>query len=305
MPVREAIGRLEQDGLVVRSPHRGAVVADLTPAELAHVYATRLLLEVEATRLGCARGRHRPTSRGCGPRTTGCAPRSPRAASARRSTATRSCSPCSTPRAATRCCVGLVEDLWQRCRAFKLLGADAGDSLAPDEGAWSTQRRLLDAVEAGDVEAAVAVTRESLESAQERIRGDAGRRRLRLRARRRRRPGERAGRSPEGGGQPSRSPGPSTTTTRTREDRGDDEPRDRPVEGEGLVRRVQAAVEEREHRARRSRRRPPRRRRPGGRRPRSSRAPPRRASGRRRSPCRPATGRARGGAARRASGRSG
>ena len=66
--------------------------------------------------------------------------------------------------------VGLVEDLWQRCRAFKLLGADGAGSLDPDHGAWSTQRRLLEAVQARDVEAAVAVTRESLESSQERIR---------------------------------------------------------------------------------------------------------------------------------------
>ena len=105
MPVREAIGRLEQNGLVVRVPHRGAVVADLTPAELAHVYATRLVLEVEATRLGCA---------AVGPADVAAmrtaydamvaavAPAAP----PRRSTATRSCSRPSTPPAATRCCSG-------------------------------------------------------------------------------------------------------------------------------------------------------------------------------------------------------
>ena len=42
MPVREAIGRLEQAGLAQRVPHKGAVVIDLSPAELVHVYDTRL-----------------------------------------------------------------------------------------------------------------------------------------------------------------------------------------------------------------------------------------------------------------------
>jgi len=169
MPVREAIGRLEQNGLVVRVPHRGAVVADLTPVELAHVYATRLLLEVEATRLGC--GAVGATD-----------------LAAMRTAYGRMVEAVSAGRVAEALdydeellttlytaggnpvLVGLVEDLWQRCRAFKLLGADAADSFAPEAGAWSTQRRLLEAAEAHDVGAAVAVTRESLESSQQRIR---------------------------------------------------------------------------------------------------------------------------------------
>ena len=167
MPVREAIGRLEQDGLVVRVPHRGAVVADLTPAELAHVYATRLLLEVEATRVGTlavgtddlARMRAADDQL----RAAVAAGRLGEALDADESLLSALYAAGGNP-----VLVGLVEDLWQRCRAFKLLGAT--DSLRPDEGAWSTQRRLLAAVEARDVEGAVAVTRESLESAQARIR---------------------------------------------------------------------------------------------------------------------------------------
>lgn len=168
MPVREAIGRLEQNGLVVRVPHRGAVVADVTPAELAHVYATRLLLEVEATRLGC---------RAVGPtdvtRMRAADDRMRAAVDAGRLgealDADEELLSVLYAAGGNPVLVGLVEDLWQRCRAFKLLGADAADSLRPDEGAWSTQRRLLAAVEAHDVEAAVAVTRESLESSQRRI----------------------------------------------------------------------------------------------------------------------------------------
>jgi DNA-binding GntR family transcriptional regulator len=169
MPVREAIGRLEQNGLVVRVPHRGAVVADLTLAELAHVYATRLLLEVEATRLGClavdAGGLARMRAAEDRMRAAVVAGRAGEALDADEQLLAVLYAAGGNP-----VLVGLVEDLWQRCRAFKLLGADAADSRRPHEGAWSTQRGLMAAVEARDVEAAVAVTRESLESSQRRIR---------------------------------------------------------------------------------------------------------------------------------------
>ncbi len=169
MPVREAIGRLEQAGLVVRVPHRGAVVADLTPVELAHVYATRLLLEVEATRLGTLAVGPADLAR---MRTAEDRMRAAVAAGRTGEALDRDEELLSVLYAAggNPVLLGLVEDLWQRCRAFKLLGTDAAGSRDPDSGAWSTQRRLLDAVEAHDVDAAVAVTRESLESSQRRIR---------------------------------------------------------------------------------------------------------------------------------------
>ncbi|XKH52657.1 GntR family transcriptional regulator [Citricoccus nitrophenolicus] len=52
MPVREAIRRLEEVGLVETLPNRGARVKGFTPAELLHVYAVRRLLEIEASGLG-------------------------------------------------------------------------------------------------------------------------------------------------------------------------------------------------------------------------------------------------------------
>ncbi|SEQ59946.1 GntR family transcriptional regulator [Microlunatus flavus] len=169
MPVREAIGRLEQNGLVVRVPHRGAVVADLTPAELSHVYTTRLLLEVEATRLGCAgvtaTDVRRMRAAYDGMRAAVGAGRVGEALDRDEELLTVLYAAGGNP-----VLLGLVQDLWQRCRAFKLLGADGAGSAGPDEGAWATQRRLLEAVESSDAEAAVAVTRESLESAQQRIR---------------------------------------------------------------------------------------------------------------------------------------
>lgn len=50
-PVREALQRLAQEGLVELSPGRGARVRVLTPEEVLEVYEVRALLESEAARL--------------------------------------------------------------------------------------------------------------------------------------------------------------------------------------------------------------------------------------------------------------
>lgn len=50
IPVREAVRRLEADGLVVIEPNRGARVAEMSPEDLTDIYETRKLLEVEALR---------------------------------------------------------------------------------------------------------------------------------------------------------------------------------------------------------------------------------------------------------------
>jgi len=48
MPIREALRRLDADGLVENIPHRGASVAGLTVEDLVEVYDSRLLLELPA-----------------------------------------------------------------------------------------------------------------------------------------------------------------------------------------------------------------------------------------------------------------
>jgi DNA-binding GntR family transcriptional regulator len=48
MPIREALRRLDADGLVENIPHRGASVAGLTVEDLVEVYDARLLLELPA-----------------------------------------------------------------------------------------------------------------------------------------------------------------------------------------------------------------------------------------------------------------
>ena len=54
-PVREALTRLISDGLAVEVPHRGAVVAHLTLADLLPVYELREVLEGLAARLAATR----------------------------------------------------------------------------------------------------------------------------------------------------------------------------------------------------------------------------------------------------------
>lgn len=52
MPVREAIRRLVESGLVVHEPYKGARVRGLDVSELEHAYDVRVLLEAECARLG-------------------------------------------------------------------------------------------------------------------------------------------------------------------------------------------------------------------------------------------------------------
>lgn len=52
MPVRDAIRRLVESGLVVHEPYKGARVRELDVAELEHTYDVRTLLEGECARLG-------------------------------------------------------------------------------------------------------------------------------------------------------------------------------------------------------------------------------------------------------------
>lgn len=50
-PIREALRRLQSEGLVVYHPHRGTFVATLTADDAEEVYSLRALLEVEAVRI--------------------------------------------------------------------------------------------------------------------------------------------------------------------------------------------------------------------------------------------------------------
>jgi len=169
MPVREAIRRLEEAGLAEREPHKGAVVRSLTLTELAHVYDARRLLEVEAARLGAAN---------IGPAGVGTMQEHfdlLRAAvddgqviayldndEALLAVLYRA--------SGNPVLVDLIQGLWEKCRSYKIVGAE-GPLQADDRGPlWTFQARLLDAVRANDAEAAARISNDSLLAASERIR---------------------------------------------------------------------------------------------------------------------------------------
>lgn len=52
-PVREALSRLDNEGLIIRRPRRGAVVAEVTPKDLDDIIAVRQLVEGYAARVAC------------------------------------------------------------------------------------------------------------------------------------------------------------------------------------------------------------------------------------------------------------
>jgi DNA-binding GntR family transcriptional regulator len=54
-PVREALRRLSQEGLIVTAPHRGATVASLTAGDLEEIYLMRSRLESLAARIAAER----------------------------------------------------------------------------------------------------------------------------------------------------------------------------------------------------------------------------------------------------------
>jgi DNA-binding GntR family transcriptional regulator len=54
-PIREALRRLEERGLVRILPHRGAIVAELSPVDVENIYAVRSHLESLAARLAAER----------------------------------------------------------------------------------------------------------------------------------------------------------------------------------------------------------------------------------------------------------
>lgn len=169
MPVREAIRRLEEIGLVESAPYRGAEVKGFTLKELLHIYGVRRPLEVE----GARRGAEEMTA----------------------ATLERMAAEYEAMRAAIRrgqvveyldrdeeflttlysasgnpVLVETIQTLWRRCRAYKLVGAQK----AFDDG-WSSQlslhqERVLAGLRAGDVDSVESANRDALESAIERIR---------------------------------------------------------------------------------------------------------------------------------------
>jgi DNA-binding GntR family transcriptional regulator len=169
MPVREAIKRLEEAGLVETKPYRGAVVKDFTPEELLHVYEVRRLLEVAAAGNGTARVGPEDVER---LRELYEAVREALERGGVIEYLDRDEEILSVIYAASGNPVMLetIRSLWGRCRHYKIVGVR--DELATGDASHllEYQGRLLSAVTAGDAQGAARVVAESLDASTSRIR---------------------------------------------------------------------------------------------------------------------------------------
>lgn len=165
MPVREAIRRLEESGLAEREPHKGAIVKELSLAELLPVYDTRLLLEGEAARLGAA-----AISEGEVAEMEAIYERMRDAIAQGRIIEMLELDEAflATLYRASRnpVLVTLIAGLWRQCRAYKIVGAHEATG---DDPLWRYQHDLLVAARNGDGAAALAASNASLQDARSRI----------------------------------------------------------------------------------------------------------------------------------------
>lgn len=169
MPVREAIRRLEEAGLVERQPHRGAVVKALTLEELLHVYNIRRLLEVEAARLGA----QHVTARDCDRMQTEYDLMLDAIAEHRVVPLLdhdEAMLEILYKAAGNPLLVQMIRSLWQKCRAYKIVGAQGSLDASLDDSLWRYQKDLIAAARAGDPTAAASVNDASLVNATDRIR---------------------------------------------------------------------------------------------------------------------------------------
>lgn len=169
MPVRESLARLEEVGLVETSPHRGAVVKTFTAEELLHIYSVRRILEVEATVTGVQKlteaGRARLDEEFAAMQSALEAKDASDYLDHDEELLAVIYSAAGNP-----VLIETIRTLWLRCRAYKLVGARREIAAGAVTPLLKHQRRLISAVDAGDVEAAAEATEESVDDAIRRIR---------------------------------------------------------------------------------------------------------------------------------------
>lgn len=168
MPVREAIKRLEEVGLVETQPYKGAVVKEVTQDELLQIYAVRRLLEVEAARAGAAVVRKSDIAR-------------------LRSMYKKLVKAIERDdvieyldldeemltviyaASGNKVLVETIRSLWDRCRFYKIVGARGELSDGIVAHLLEYQQKLIEAVEAGDADRAAQITFDSIDAATQRI----------------------------------------------------------------------------------------------------------------------------------------
>jgi DNA-binding GntR family transcriptional regulator len=165
MPVREAIRRLTEAGLVVHEPYKGASVRGLDLVELDHAYDVRILLEAEAARLGAEAADQRAIDH---------MQRhwSQLELAARRGDFTEALAQDEQLLERLYACSGneimqgVIRGLWHRCRPYRLLWARAAMTT---EGThlWRYKPALITAAVAKDGRAAETVIRESYGAAKQ------------------------------------------------------------------------------------------------------------------------------------------
>ena len=169
MPVREAIRRLEEAGLAERVPHKGTVVRGLTLDELADVYDVRRVLETEAARQGARAVSSADT------KTMQLQYRQITAAVADGDLvgaldADEAMLETLYRAGGNPVLTDLIRGLWQRCRPYKIAGAQRAAEES-DNSAWSLyQPQLVEAARNNDPRAAARLTEQSLRDATRRIR---------------------------------------------------------------------------------------------------------------------------------------
>lgn len=169
MPVREAIKRLEETGLVETAPYRGAVVKEFTPGELLNIYSVRRLLETEAARLGAESATAEDVRLLDGlfadMETALDAGDVVRYLDLDEEILLTIYAAADNP-----VLTESIQSLWIRCRHYKVAGArkSLADDVSPE--LLVHQRDLVDAVRRHDGTAAAAVTAASLDDARTRIR---------------------------------------------------------------------------------------------------------------------------------------
>ena len=168
MPVREAIRRLEEAGMVEREPHKGAVVKALTLEELLHVYNVRRLLEVEAARLGS----EKITAEDCD-RMQAEYDLMRTAIDEHRVVALldhdEALLTILYEAAGNPLLVQMIRSLWQQCRAYKIVGARGTLDTEGDDSLWKYQQDLIAAAREKDPVRAASANDASLVDATDRI----------------------------------------------------------------------------------------------------------------------------------------
>ena len=139
-----------------RVPHKGAVVKGLTLAELVHVYDVRRLLEVEAARQGSQRISPADVARMQNEcelmRTASAEQRVIAYLDHDEALLTILYEAADNP-----VLVNTIKTLWEHCRAYKIVGAQASLDAPGDDSLWRYQQRLVAAARDHDGDAAAAV----------------------------------------------------------------------------------------------------------------------------------------------------